>query len=130
MEKTTKKSLLVALACCFALCATLALAACGGGGDAAKDYVGTWTMEEMTVEGETMSGADLSALGMEVVLTLNQDGTASMDMLGEATTGTWKATNANDFSITLDEMGTQSGKLEGGKLVLADGEDIMTFAKK
>ena len=104
---------LVALALVIVM--VVAMVACGGGG---KDpAVGTWKLTGMFMDGQDYS-AYLGLLGMEMTLTLNEDGTGTMDAMGESINITWsdgKITNEGEsipFSVdgdklTMEEDGTQ-----------------------
>lgn len=53
------------------------------------DLTGVWNIQSMEQGGMKMEGALLSLMGMEVTLTLNEDGTAALTMNGESKEGTW-----------------------------------------
>ena len=111
----SKKGLIALASCILALC--LALVGCGGSGGsggksedpavaAKKAFTGTWDMVEMT-QGDDVTGPDdietLKALGMEVYLNLNEDGTADFVIFGEPVKGTWKASSPTAGTL---ELGT------------------------
>lgn len=54
-----------------------------------EDLTGVWNIQSMEQGGMKMEGALLSLMGMEVTLTLNEDGTTTMAMNGESKDGTW-----------------------------------------
>ena len=99
-----------------------------GSGMAAEDISGDWYLHLMKVEDQEY---DPSAFGMEITLTLNEDGTAQVDSMGEVTEGTWSET---EEGWTLDADGELTVTLEDGILVLTptDGEDptIMEFSRE
>ena len=63
-------------------------AASPAGADAS--FAGTWTLTQMQTEGIT---ADPTALGMEIVIVLYEDGSAQMGMSGVTEDGTWSVEN-------------------------------------
>lgn len=78
---------------------------------AAEDFTGTWYMTEMSAEGISISPADL---GMEATLILNEDGSATLDLLGQVVEMTWA-----------EENGTVTLSAEGESLALAyDGASL------
>lgn len=124
-----RKIVLVLMACMLAACFTLV--GCGGGGGAA-DFVGDWKLTEMVEDGEAMSGDDLELMeemGLTFGLTINDDGSAVIDMFGETLDGTWEA--AGDSAVDLTFEGeTLQAKMVDGKVVLEEGGSKMVFSKK
>jgi len=110
-----RKILSLVLALCMALALVPALAE-------SAELTGAWYAATMS-QGETT--LELAALGMQMTLTLNEDGTATMDMSGEdLKEGTWKATDTG-VDVTIDGS-TVSGTLADGELSLAkDGQTIL-----
>ncbi|MCQ2559492.1 MAG: PLDc N-terminal domain-containing protein [Clostridia bacterium] len=78
----------------------LGLAACGNSDS--SSLAGEWKLTSIQ-EGEiTMYASDLSAFDMEMVLTLKEDGSATMTMTGQdAQELTWKA-SGNKVTLTAD----------------------------
>ena len=119
-----KKIVAVMIACAMAM--SFALVGCGGGASAPSP-VGQWEISGMTSDGETYSAEDLQAMkdyGMNVTLSINEDGTASMNVFGEEMTGgTWDETsltfNGQSINMTLD----------GDTLTLTQGDETMTFSR-
>lgn len=132
-----KKRFALAFAAILALC--LALVGCGGGGgggeaaDPKANFIGTWEIQSMEQDGESMSEEDLAMmreLGLSVYLVLNEDGTGSIEMFGEALEGTWEAKNATTGTFTAEDQ-TVDMTLEGGTLTMTqEGTDTrMVFAQ-
>jgi hypothetical protein len=72
--------------------------------------------------------AAMEAFGMNVVLDLNEDKTAVLDVMGEEISGTWEAKSSTELTLTI-EGSSVTGKLNGEELTIAvDGEE-MTFQK-
>jgi len=114
-----KKVLSVVLALC--LLAGLAAAAA-----AEEELTGAWYAKEMG-DGETMT--DISAYGMAIVLTLNEDGTASMDTGdGDVSEGTWTAEGA-EVTVTIDGEPV-TGSLADGELTLSGGGQVILFTRE
>ena len=98
----------VLVACMFAL--ALGLVACGGsGGDQTakgkEAYVGEWALSGMESEG-TAIGADeieqLKSLDITVTLTLKDDLTGELILVGEPMAITWEPKTATEASITIE----------------------------
>lgn len=95
--------------------------------DPKKAMVGDYRLTGGYFEGKDITDEVLAAmelLGLEVRLTLNEDGTAQFSFMGETLDFTWEADNLNsndeDISITY----------ENGVLTLTHGEEFLTFVKK
>lgn len=64
----------------------------------------------------------MEAFGMNVVLDLNEDKTAVLDVMGEEISGTWEAKSSTELTLTI-EGSSVTGKLNGEELTIAvDGE--------
>ena len=94
-------------------------------------YVGTWTMQssnDETFDADTMEL--MKTLDVQVSLTLNEDGTGTLNMLGnDPHDVTWEATSNTEGTATIDG-GAAKLSLEEGSLTLEDaGGVVMTFAR-
>ena len=82
----------------------------------AFNYIGTWYLNELLVEGASMAPA---TFGMQMTMTLNADGTAALSGTGvegmEDATGIWAETT-DGVSVTVGEE-TMAFAQTGGKLV-------------
>lgn len=116
----------IAIAVIGVIALLLGLGACGGSGNA--DIVGVWQLDTLDAGAAgSFSGDDIPAAA-RVSLTLNADGSASLDRPGESEEGTWTrsgalvsltATSDSDdgsMDLTLAD-GTLTGALEGYTLV-------------
>ena len=129
-----KTGILLSLCCAFALC--LALVGCGGGGgnDAAKAaFTGTWDLTGITQDGEETTAEEismLSSLGLDVYLTLNEDGTSKLVLFGESMEGTWTADSETAGTITLQGESTDMA-IEGDTLKMTESGSgsSLTFKK-
>ena len=126
------KATIGALALAAALC--LGLAACGGASpeDYTANFAGTWELDSIQSSENASTPEDIAMmkeLGLVCTLDLATDGTATLDLFGDATNGTWEATGADTASITLND--------EAVNIVLADdmltleqgGDDKLVFSK-
>lgn len=132
-------SVLVAM---LALC--LALVGCGGGAssggsgaqespsvaepDFGANFRGSWELVSMMDDGET-SEVDLEqmkALGMYVYLDLNEDGSATLDVFGAPTDGTWEAQSENAATMTVNGE-VANITLTDGLITMAQGSSSLTF---
>ena len=89
------------LASVFALC--LVLAGCGG--DAAKNYVGDWKLTGMEENGEATSAEDLKLMedmGLAITLSVKEDKSFSLNVMGEEMSGTWEAKSASEATFTVE----------------------------
>lgn len=128
-----KKRIAVVLAAACALAMCFALAGCGGGKseDASKNFVGDWVLVGGEANGEEIDQESidlLDSLGMQIYLSLEDDGTATLMLFGEEMDGTWKAKDANTVTITF-EGDDGDFKLADNKLTLEVEGDKLIFEK-
>lgn len=129
--ESMKKGIIAALACVFAL--SLALVGCSGGTSANDKaaWVGTWDLYEMDDNGTVTSSDDielLRSLGLDVYLELNEDGTSSLVLFGEAAEGTWEAKSATEATITIS--GEQINlTIQDEKIKMTQNDQTLVFAK-
>lgn len=123
-----KKKLTALFTVVTALVLSLVLVGCGGGGKDAKEvFAGNWKATSMTGFDED-DWEFCESLGMSIVLTLEDDGTATISIFGESMDGTWEAKSTTECSITLDgDEGTAT--LKDDVLTLGVDEDTVTFTK-
>lgn len=122
------KRLLSITALALVIALSLAFTGCSGAQkDASAYFQGSWKMTN--VAGATEDDiAAMEAFGMNVVLDLNEDKTAVLDVMGEEISGTWEAKSSTELTLTI-EGSSVTGKLNGEELTIAvDGEE-MTFQK-
>ena len=118
------------LASVFALC--LVLAGCGGGGDAAKNYVGDWKLTGMEENGEATSAEDLKLMedmGLAITLSVKEDKSFSLNVMGEEMSGTWEAKSASEATFTVEGQSVPA-KLDNGVLTLEQDGTKMMFEKE
>ena len=85
----------------------------------------------MSQDGAEASSDDIStlaALGMEVKLTLNEDGSAQMDMIDDHMSGTWEFTSSTEGAATLDGQAVEL-RIEGETLNMLEKGYTMSFKK-
>ena len=63
------------------------------------DYVGTWVLTGAESDGVQMGPSTLAAVGMDMKVVVNADGTVTLSMMGMEESGTWAATE-NGIAIT------------------------------
>ena len=90
------KRLLSITALALAIALSLAFTGCSGAQkDASANFQGSWKMTN--VAGATEDDiAVMEAFGMSVVLDLNEDKTAVLDVVGEEISGTWEAKSSTE----------------------------------
>ena len=122
------KKLGVALVLCFALALCFMLAGCGGI-DKSK-FVGDWHLASSTNENlDAESIALMKSLGLDVKLTLSDDGSGKLDMFGEQKNLSWEASSNTGGKVRLDNAETAMS-LDNGQLTLADVEgSSLTFSR-
>ena len=108
------------LALTLILVMVFALCACGGGKNAA---VGTWKLTGL-FEGEEDYSAYLAMLGMDLTLVLNEDGTGTMEMMGEKIDITWA-----DGKI-INEGESLSFSVDGDTLTISEEGERMVFTRQ
>ena len=108
------------LALTLVLVMVFALCACGGGKNAA---VGTWKLTGL-FEGEEDYSAYLAMLGMDLTLVLNEDGTGTMEMMGEKIDITWA-----DGKI-MNEGESLSFSVDGDTLTITEEGERMVFTRQ
>lgn len=111
-------ALVVALSLAFTGCSTKNIE---------ENFQGSWKMTSIAGASED-DMALIEAFGMSVVLDLNEDKSASVNMMGETISGSWEAKSATECSFTVDGD-TATGKLNGEELTLAIEGEEMTFVK-
>ena len=108
------------LALTLILVMVFALCACGGGKNAA---VGTWKLTGL-FEGEEDYSAYLAMLGMDLTIVLNEDGTGTMEMMGEKIDITWA-----DGKI-MNEGESLSFSVDGDTLTISEEGERMVFTRQ
>ena len=109
------------VALCLVLVLVVAMVACGGGGK--NPAVGTWKLTGL-FEGEEDYSAYLAMLGMDLTLVLNEDGTGTMEMMGEKLDITWA-----DGKIMI-EGESLSFSVDGDTLTIAEEGERMVFTRQ
>ena len=80
---------------------------------------GVWYVESISQDGQTMDAAALSAMGMNMVLTLNADGTATLDALGSVSEGSW-----TDATISINGSDIPYALQDGTLILEQDGQTM------
>ena len=122
------KRLLSITALALVIALSLAFTGCSGAQkDASANFQGSWKMTN--VAGATEDDiARREAFGMSVVLDLNEDKTAVLNMMGEEMSGTWEAKSETECTLTI-EGDSVTGNLSGEELTFAIEGEEMTFKK-
>ncbi len=116
------------LACMLVLC--FALVGCGANNNKAN-FVGNWTLDSMESSGVTMTGDQLSAMGITVTMTVSDDGKGKLTIMGESDDFTWEAKSATEMLIKSPDTTDTVFTLADGKLtgVGSSGTEKMVFKK-
>ncbi len=116
-------------ALCLALALSFALVGCGGGVDK-SNYTGDWKLAYGSDENlDADSIALMESLGLSVKMTLNEDGTGTLELFGDKTDAKWEASSNTEGKITLDGSEAKM-KLENGELTIVDSTNAtMTFKR-
>ena len=118
MKKITALVLALMMAC---------LMTCAFAADADPLYTGEWYLKTMINGDETI---DVAAMGLNGVMTLNADWTASMTGMGDDVTGTWKDDAENNkITVTLDGDDADV-MLSDGELTVTAGDTKMIFTRE
>lgn len=126
------KKIGIIAAVCFALALCLGIAGCGASVDKSL-YTGDWKLESSTDENLDAASLELmESLGLQVMLTLSEDGTGKLDLFGESQDVKWEASSNTEGKLTLVSQNAETTlSLADGKLTLKDtGGTSMVFAKK
>lgn len=123
-----KKTSLIAIVC---LACALCLAMVGCGGVNKEAYTGAWDLESGSDENLGVESiAMMKSYGLEVTMTLNEDGTGLLNLFGEPLSLKWEAKSNSEGTVTFDEGKSAALKLANGKLTLEDSTgSSMTFIK-
>lgn len=84
------------------LLALAMLLSCAALGEAAVDYVGTWMLTGLEAGGMMWDMTMLAQMGMDMTMTINEDGTMFTTSMGVTENGTWVVTEKG-IAITDDE---------------------------
>jgi len=127
--QNAREILVIALAA-LALVACVLLAGCGvkGTPNNEANFIGDWAVVEIEEDGMKFTADDLALFGMELTLTLNEDGTGSMSMFGESQPFTWQANSATEISLAFDDSTNATFTLNGN--VLSGEEDGASISFK
>lgn len=106
--------------------------------DGEEDLIGTWYLQSLQMEEQTIDASLIAAMGAEMTLTLNEDGTASMTMGApsidnQEKKGTWTSDGSAvtmAFVNDLDEESEIVFMVEGESLTLDQGGQIGIFGKE
>lgn len=115
---------------CVVLALSFALVGCGGESVDKSKYTGNWQLTSSSSEDlDADSIALMKSLGLEVKLTLNEDGTGMLDMFGDERDLTWDATSNTDGKMTISGNETTM-KLADNELTIADVDKAsLTFTR-
>ena len=109
-----KLGIIAAVCCALALC--FALVGCGAD---KSNYTGEWNLAYGSDENlDADSIALMDSLGLTVKLTLNDDGSGTLDLFGETMQAKWEASSNTEGKIALE--GSEA------KMTLANGELTIT----
>lgn len=130
-RKPSKTLLLGMMAVLVAL--AIGLVGCGSQEepDYTKNFSGEWTLTSLVENGEKTTEKELKAMkswGMTFSLTLNEDKTATLDILGEKLEGTWEPKDATTATVTMDNQDVDA-ILDGDELTLKQDDEQMTFER-
>ena len=119
-------ALLAIFTCVAAMC--FALVACGGNNKA--NFVGDWTLESMQDSTMTLTASDLASYGLEMTMTLKEDGSGSFNMMGESMNFSWEAKSATEISVKDAETVASTFTLADDKLSAENNGAKMVFKRK
>ena len=112
------KKLGVGLVLCFALALCFMLVGCGGI-DKSK-FVGDWHLASSTNENLDAQSIELmKSLGLDMKLTLSDDGSGKLDMFGDEMKLSWEASSNTAGKVKFDNSETNMS-LNNNELTLAD----------
>lgn len=120
-----KLGIIAAVCCALALC--FALVGCGAD---KSNYTGEWNLAYGSDENlDADSIALMDSLGLTVKLTLNDDGSGTLDLFGETMQAKWEASSNTEGKIALEGSEAKM-TLANGELTITDGTGAtMTFKR-
>lgn len=118
MKKRTSVALVTVL------CVALLVCAAGCSNSDNDKVVGSWTVVGINVGEEVLTGNDLSMLGEETTVLINDNGTCSFDTAGTVVDGKWEL-SGDTITFTIDGE-TMNGAVNGNSIVI---EDVLTLER-
>ena len=122
----TKKIGLITLTIMF----VIGLCACGGNNpNDVAIFAGEWNL--ITIE-DGENATDITNYvddGITGKLTLNEDMTLKFFLIDDNSSGTWRAKNSEEISLSIDEAGSAKGTILDGKLTIEEGKAKFIFTK-
>ena len=125
------KKLGVLVCCVLALCLGLALAGCDGEEASKKAFAGEWQVVDMEQDGEITTADDMAllrSLGLDVILSLNDDLSASLSIFGSKGEGTWQPETSTKATFVLDGQDIEM-TIEDDQLTLVQNTTTMNFVR-
>ena len=125
------KKLGVLVCCVLALCLGLVLAGCDGEEASKKAFSGEWQVVDMEQDGEITTADDMAllrSLGLDVILSLNDDLSASLSIFGSKGEGTWQPETSKKATFVLDGQDIEM-TIEDGQLTLVQNTTTMNFVR-
>ena len=91
---------------------------------AEEELTGVWYAQSMESEGLTMDASTLASMGMNITVTLNEDGTAVVAMAGQAMEGVWdeEGIDVNESKIPY--------QLVDGQLIVENGGSTLVLGRE
>lgn len=96
------------------------------------DYTGVWVLTGAESQGVEMGPSTLARVGLEMVMTLNADGTTTISAMGMEETATWVATE-NGIAVTDTNEGVEETveyPYQNGMLLVEDHGSILMFTRE
>ena len=120
---------LSALAVALPLLVGAGLTGCGSPSSEAE-CEGQWGLEQMSMNDDVVGEEEMAqfeSLGLTIELSMEADGAAELLFLGEAETGTWRATSSG---CVLEFAGEEIPvEVSGDALIMEDSGSVVTFAR-
>ena len=94
-----------------------------------EDLIGEWHIKSAIMDGTEVDASILSLIGMDMILTLNEDGSATMDMMSEIQEGTWTGAGT-EGTLSFGEEGNEIPfTVEDETLTIEQEGQSMVFGK-
>ena len=94
-----------------------------------EDLIGEWHIQSAIMDGVEMDASILSLMGMDMILTLNEDGSATMNMMSEVEEGTWTGAGTEGTLSFGEEDNELPFTVEDEKLTIEQDGQSMVFGK-
>lgn len=89
-----------------------------------KNFIGQWEFLHGSEESLGVDEVTLAkSLGDNIIMSLNENGTGTLDVFGDITDLTWKATSDTSGTLTLEGSNAATMEIQDEELILSNSND-------